>query len=317
MSTGVHTSGNNIWVYGRRSVSDTSRYVTIKYETLDYNYDLVYDTSETPIYVDKQIIISFKYENVDLNFVVNKEMQFENLSNIIGTDIYNQIYPLIKGQGQFTPKAFKIYSRLTSNDTASITRLGDTIEIPKFWSAFVITINVDPATILDTVNNLDSIINYVQPSFIYQNSFSPDDEEYFQQDNLFTGVTSLDDINAEGAWDIDKRGTHVKVGVYDTGIFWGHEDFHLTIGDEIFEDSKIVGGYDWQNHHQTWEDNNDIDESDNHGTSVAGIIGAITDNNLGIAGIAGGDYVTADYNTTGVQLFDLEVARDYWNPLST
>ncbi|MBK8683263.1 MAG: S8 family serine peptidase [Bacteroidetes bacterium] len=313
--TNVLANNNYVWVYGRRTEDDTTRYVTVKYETMTYPYEIINDTSGKPIYVDEQMIISFKPENVDLNFVNNTQKQFSNLIDVIDSGTYNTLYPLIKGQGQFTPKVYKIYSKLTANDSLSITRLGDTISIPKFWSSFIVTLNVNIEDVYDTLNNMISIIDYSHPNYLFGQDFSPNDDDYNLQNSLFDGSTSLEDINTEGAWDVEKGGTHIKVGVFDTGIYWKHEDFHLTSGNEEFSDSKIIGGWDYENDHAVYEDDNSLSNSNNHGTCVAGIIGAITDNDIGIAGIAGGDLITGDINSTGVQLFDMEVAREEYNPL--
>lgn len=75
-------------------------------------------------------------------------------------------------------------------------------------------------------------------------------------------------VNAESAWGLSK-GDNVIVAVVDTGIDLGHPEFA----------GKLVPGYDFV------RDDSEPDDEDGHGTHVAGIVGANTDNNQGVAGM--------------------------------
>jgi subtilisin family serine protease len=98
-------------------------------------------------------------------------------------------------------------------------------------------------------------------NWVYYPEFVPDDPRYDQQDWLRT-------IRATGAWDIS-RGSGVRIGVVDTGWQVGKTDLVASLGgqhDFVAEDVEAEG-YDY------------------HGTSVAGIAAADTNNGKGVASI--------------------------------
>jgi len=84
-----------------------------------------------------------------------------------------------------------------------------------------------------------------------------------------TGVEDAD-IDAPEAW-LRSRGAGITVGVVDTGIDALHPDLSGKV------DASL--GYDWV-------DGGPPDDANGHGTHVAGTIAAISDNGVGIAGVA-------------------------------
>ena len=91
----------------------------------------------------------------------------------------------------------------------------------------------------------------------------------------------LDRINAYNAWDITKGQPFVKVAVFDCGVDSCHYDLHYGLDNYTHLD--ILNGYNYPN--------NTIYSAPGfyHGTMVAGIIGAKTNNSRGIAGVSGGN----------------------------
>ena len=107
-------------------------------------------------------------------------------------------------------------------------------------------------------------------------------------DSYITNQWYLSTINMFNAWNISTGSSSIKVAVLDREVDWSHED--LGYGTD---------GYthvDWQSGYNYMENTNNAVTPHYHGTMVAGIIGAKTNNAKGIAGISGGD------NTSGITI---------------
>ncbi|MDR4949950.1 S8 family serine peptidase [Neobacillus cucumis] len=113
-----------------------------------------------------------------------------------------------------------------------------------------------------------------------------------QNVNGYNGTAGMD-INAEAAW-AKTTGANVVVGVVDEGIDFNHPDLKNNAwvnpgeiaGDGIDNDHNgyvdDINGWDFYNHDNSVYDSNNGDE---HGTHVAGTIGASA-NNVGVIGVA-------------------------------
>lgn len=93
----------------------------------------------------------------------------------------------------------------------------------------------------------------------------------------------LNAIHVPEAWKITMGSPSVRVAVIDRGIDFAHED--LGLGSDGYTNVSQTLGVNY-----TDTPNAHLYPIDNHGTRVAGIIGAKTNNNKGIAGIAGGNH---------------------------
>lgn len=98
-------------------------------------------------------------------------------------------------------------------------------------------------------------------------------------DTYYSAQWALDqyndhDIDAPEAWDIHTGTGSITIAFLDTGVDLDHPDLQ----------AKIVPGYDFVN----GDNQPDDDHYLSHGTHVAGIAAAITNNNTGVAGVSWG-----------------------------
>ena len=117
----------------------------------------------------------------------------------------------------------------------------------------------------------------------------------------------LVNIEATKAWDISSGSSVVRIGVIDRGVDETHVTDNMT-GDILNYDSNV--DYDWvSDDSYPWPERSFFREyinnnpyyfySDNpHGTACIGIIGARSNNNRGITGVAGGNNASSGVTVT-------------------
>lgn len=120
-------------------------------------------------------------------------------------------------------------------------------------------------------------------------------------DNPAENGTEDSDIDAPEAWSYTKGSKDVLVAVIDTGIDFNHPDLkenywtnlEETGLDQFGRDKRSNGVDDDKNgyvdDYRGWnfiEDHNNPMDDHNHGTHCAGIIGAVSDNEIGITGVS-------------------------------
>ncbi len=135
------------------------------------------------------------------------------------------------------------------------------------------------ANVLKVIRQLEKIegIKYAGPNY-YDKPCATNDTYFSQQWGLQSNF-----LNIEDAWQITTGSSSIKVGIMDTGIS-SHEDLsqNLTSGYDFYNDNAVT-----------------TDDSDGHGTHVAGIVGATCNNGKGISGVC-----------QNVKLVPLQVANE-------
>ncbi len=104
-------------------------------------------------------------------------------------------------------------------------------------------------------------VEYAETDSRGQLAAVPDDTDFSRQWGLTT-------VQAPQAWDITHGSSNIQIAILDTGIDQDHPDLQAKIvASQIFSGSAT------------------LDDVYNHGTHVAGIAAAITDNATGVAGL--------------------------------
>jgi subtilisin family serine protease len=142
-------------------------------------------------------------------------------------------------------------------------------------------------TSIDNVSTLYNAYTYTQQFNYFLENFvvkpPPQYQDLFAEGGYITiisngnapGTNAIEFTIAPGGWDYQQGNSSVKVAVIDTGVMYEHEDL---IG-------KILAGYDYVN--DSGSAVGGIAEDDNgHGTHVAGLVAAATNNYKGTAGSA-------------------------------
>lgn len=109
----------------------------------------------------------------------------------------------------------------------------------------------------------DPRVASVEANHLRYASDDPDDEFYPSQSALFTS-------RLPAAWDVTHGSGTVDIAILDTGVDLDHPEFA----------GRLVPGFDFVNGDST------PDDDEGHGTMVAGVAAAKTDNLIGVAGAA-------------------------------
>lgn len=243
------------------------------------------------------LIVRFNFKLLDWNLIDDVRTLHApvgDLFNSQGKEILSGIST--EGFDLSSVTAHKIFPQLQTEDSISVSRHGKTIAVPPFWATFKLDIPVGITYLefIHEVYDLYPLVVYSHPNFIIEFQ-EPNDSLFATQSSLWPNGSGYANINVEGAWEFNTGEDFIKVGVFDTGIDSTHEDVKILTGWSAIQEPTpdSTNTYLILEH---WG----VDK-DNHGTPVAGIIGARSNNDsTGIAGIAGGDGT----DSSGVHLLD-------------
>ena len=153
------------------------------------------------------------------------------------------------------------------------------------WHRIRLRKGADPKRVAESLL-LEPEIEAAQPNFYYRLAATPNDPQWGT-----SGLYGLPKISAPAAWDLSTGSASVVVANIDTGMRYTHEDLAANMwtnpgeiqGNGMDDDNNGFAddyyGYDFY-----FNDPDPADEN-GHGTHVAGTIGAVGNNSLGVVGV--------------------------------
>ncbi|MDZ7289833.1 MAG: S8 family serine peptidase [candidate division KSB1 bacterium] len=149
--------------------------------------------------------------------------------------------------------------------------------------------SIDIMKVLKLLRQQPEVI-YAEPVYLREICYDPNDP-------LIGNQQYLNLIKAREAWELTRGDTSVVIAIVDTGVDWQHPDLaaniwrnHREIPNNGIDDDRNgfvddIRGWDFGGENNK-PDNDPREDTPQHGTLVAGIAAAVTDNNLGMAGVA-------------------------------
>ncbi|MCL2049365.1 MAG: S8 family serine peptidase [Defluviitaleaceae bacterium] len=137
-------------------------------------------------------------------------------------------------------------------------------------TVYVITLSSKTrGSVLEAIEVLkkNPYVSYAEPNYISYPAAVPNDPEYSR-------LWGLEKIQAPLAWDITTGSHSVRVGVLDTGVDYNHPDLVDNI-DPFLSYNARLDSYDKA----------DSMDLSGHGTHVAGTVGAVGNNSIGLVGV--------------------------------
>ncbi|MCX2743078.1 S8 family serine peptidase [Mangrovivirga sp. M17] len=180
---------------------------------------------------------------------------------------------------------------------------------------YEVTIDMN-SNVMNSVSSFDNVAEIAQAEPIYAKTFvepsnatqvdvsslSNDgpvndpgltDQWHYENDGSNNGIPEAD-INLFEAWNTTKGSNEVIVSIHDSGVDVDHEDLapnmwinEAELNGEPGVDDDFNGYVDDINGYDFVTNSGDVFPGD-HGTHVAGTIGAVNNNGIGVAGVAGG-----------------------------
>ncbi|MCB0570393.1 MAG: S8 family serine peptidase, partial [Phaeodactylibacter sp.] len=284
---------------------ETRKYVLKALEELNLDRDIVLSEDSLPSHVKGEVIIRFAPAVLDSHFVNNKKLHYSPLCGVVADTALlsdmEQVMELPAGEDICGCKAIKVFPGLDTEELCITDLDGNPLYIPPLWTTLILKDCSTGKNEQELSAALDSIsagrIMYAHPNYAGTGDAPCEDALCNDQHSLWdTPSPAFGDtasINILPAWDVSTGKPEVKVGIFDSGIFYDHEDF--GDGAAVEESWSFIGG-----NFMTI-----ADDPLSHGTRGAGIIGAFRGNDVGIAGIAGGDT-----GEPGVTLFGFGVINN-------
>lgn len=162
-------------------------------------------------------------------------------------------------KGELTPE--KTLGQL--QEIADAVEVDSSIELSPEQNLYLYRAKTDePITEVALRYQTSAAVEYSEPNYLFQPLAVPNDTEYGK-------LWGMDRIKASAAWDRSTGQSTVKVAVVDTGVDASHPDLATNVVETKAFADRCASGRDLGG----------------HGTHVAGTIGAVGNNNTGVAGV--------------------------------
>ncbi len=142
---------------------------------------------------------------------------------------------------------------------------------------------MDIEMLIYELESKEDIIKYAEKNPIMKPLYNPNDPYYGIVDNG-NFKWHLDKIYADGAWSIQQGNPNIKVAIVDNYVWGEHPDLGITSSNQYNAYTTTVGNSS-PNYSQVPDSTS---YAHSHGTHAAGLVGAINNNNTGIASIGSG-----------------------------
>jgi len=171
----------------------------------------------------------------------------------------------------------------SSADDLSVKEEDTVLDTDNVGGMDIVTVSTPADSLEESMAEYESMpeVASVQPNYEYglMDGESPlasyvNDTDYSQQWDLLKTAS----VNLPEAWDLARCSGTVKVGVIDTGVAEDHPDLAANI--------DTADSYDVVNDTSALTDTSSTTSFYGHGTHVAGIISAVADNGIGVAGVS-------------------------------
>jgi hypothetical protein len=333
----VMDDGGTIYVSGTSTSPNDTSYLTVRYEQWERFTSFAVDTDSIALYAYNNLIVKFDTSVLNFSTVNDQGLLYGELGRFIKSDFVDTLEANLNEIFFRNATLVKLAPNFKTTTTFLISNLGDTVKIPPFWNSFLLTFDGGDSTVTyyaDSLQKLSKKIRYAHPNYCFQlyscstgncGAVIPNDTYYcnkqfaLHDDDVETFENAH--VNVEPSWQLETGQSFVKVGIFDSGIEWDHEDF-MKRSDLGFQGSKVIGGYNYQLNYSIDVLNTNsptpstpLPDEIGHGTKVAGIIGALRNNNKGISGVAGGEWCNdPSENQSGVSLVSLGIVSPASGP---
>ncbi len=203
------------------------------------------------LYVDAIVV---KFNDCVIDLPKGQRLVDKNDISLVYSDLHNMLFELDEKY-----QLAKIVKHVRNAEWGDVYKThlitGETVRVPDL-SQIVSLRFENPVPLEETVRQLEElpVVEYAHQPPIFMFFDSPNDDEYEDQWNLEV-------VDAEKAWDLTHGLEAIKIAIVDDGVDQNHEDLEDKLGD----DGDEVEG--------------------DHGTWVAGVAGAETDNIDGVASL--------------------------------